>query len=251
MALLSLRRSIRSLFRSFGIELSRYRPQTDKWLAQKGLLSNIATPIILDIGANIGQTLEAYKELFPNSEVHSFEPFPDSFHALEQVASRHTRAYAHQLAMAAEPGERTFYINTVYHATNSLLPRPSSGHRYYPEGAALNETIIVKANTLDSFCGESGLSHIDVLKMDIQGGELAALRGGVRMLDEQAVGLIITEVMFVPHYEGGVLFHEIHDFLHEKGYSLFGIYDPHYADNGQMRYADAIFINRNLRSRLK
>jgi len=232
------------------LELSRYCPQADKWLAQKRLLVDVPAPVILDVGANIGQTLEAYKALFPEGKVHSFEPFPDSFRKLQQLASRFNRVQTHQLAMADKAGTSTLHVNSVYHATNSLLPRPSSGYRYYPEVAQLEETITVNTDTLDLFAQRSSLGSIDVLKMDIQGGELAALRGAARLLEGQAVGAIVTEVMFVPHYEGGALFHEIHEFLRERDYSLFGIYDWHYAENGQIRFADAIFINRDVRRRL-
>jgi len=246
-----IKRVVRSSVRYFGLELSRYCPQADKWLAQKALLQAQHAPIILDIGANVGQTLEAYKALFPESEIHSVEPFPDSFLALQQVASRYSGTHIYQLAMAEQPGEHALYVNQVYHATNSLLPRPASGHCYYPEGARLDDRITVKTNTLDLLAQQTGLGYIDILKMDIQGGELAALRGATGLLEKQSIGLIITEVMFVPHYEGGAMFNEIHDFMLQMDYSLFGIYDLHYAENGQIRYADAIFISRDLRSRLK
>lgn len=251
MALIFLRRAVRVLFHSFGLELSRYDLGEDKWLAQKSLLEGgPISPIILDVGANIGQTVEAYKALFPTAEIHSFEPFPASYHMLQQLASRYDKIHTYPLAIADKAGESRLYVNAIYHATNSLLPRPSSGRRYYPEGAELNESITVIKETLDAFFERSGLSHIDILKMDIQGGELAALYGAKKLLADQTIGLIITEVMFIPHYEGGAMFHEINQFLLDNGYSLFGIYDIHYAENGQIRFADAIYVNRNLRAKL-
>lgn len=246
-----IKQSIRALFRLLDIELSRYRPQTDKWLAQKKLLYGTPTPVIFDVGANIGQTLEAYMDIFPDGEIHCFEPFPDSFCALQQAAARHPHAHVYPLAISDSIGDRTFYVNTTYHATNSLLPRPTSGMRYYPEGARLDEMINVRSDTLDAFVQRSRIARIDILKMDIQGGELSALRGASQLLDNQTIRLIMTEIMFVPHYEGGALFHEINDLLLGKGYSLFGIYDLHYAENGQLRFADAIYINGDMRYALK
>lgn len=251
MAASQIKQSIRALSRLFGIELSRYRPQTDKWLAQKRLLQGTPAPVIFDVGANTGQTLVAYRDLFPDGEIHCFEPFPDSFHALQQAAAHHPQAYVYPLAISDSIGERTFYVNNFYHVTNSLLPRPASGPRYYPDGAGLDETISVRTDTLDAFIQRSKIVQIDILKMDIQGGELSALRGAAQLLDQQIARLITTEIMFIPHYEGGALFHEINDLLLSKGYSLFGIYDLHYADNGQLRFADAVYINGEMRNALK
>ena len=245
-----LRRAIRTLFHSVGLELDRYDSHRNKWLAQRNLLGGKPSPIILDVGANVGQTVESYKALFPQAEIHSFEPFPDSYCKLQNLASRHNKVHTYPLAIADKTGESRLYVNAIYHATNSLLPRPSSGHRYYPEGAELNESITVVKDTLDAFFERSGLSHIDILKMDIQGGELAALYGAEKLLAAQTIGLIMTEVMFIPHYEGGAMFHEIHQFLLSKGYSLFGIYDIHYAENGQIRFADAIYVSSDLRAEL-
>jgi FkbM family methyltransferase len=235
------------MFRHLGLDLSRYDPATDKWLAQKRLLDDTNAPVILDLGANTGQTLESYLALFPDGEIHCFEPYPETYLKLLELSSRHDKVKTYQLAIADRVGERQLYVNTVYHVTNSLLPRPASGHRYYPEGAELKDSISVMTETLDGFASRASLRQIDILKMDIQGGELAALRGAERLLKVQGVRLIMTEVMFVPHYEGGAMFHELYAHLANYGYSLFGIYDIHFADNGQLRFADAIFINRELR----
>lgn len=251
MVINQIKRSMRTVFRLLNIELRRYRPQTDIWLAQKNLLRDVHSPIVFDVGANIGQTLEAYMDLFPNGEIYCFEPFPDSFAALRQAASRYSQAHAYPLAISDSVGERTFYVNAAYHATNSLLPRPVSGPRYYPDEARLDNTIAVTVDTLDSFVQRSGVGKIDILKMDIQGGEMSALRGAEKLLDKQSAKVIVTEIMFIPHYEGGGLFHEINEFLVHKGYSLFGIYDLHYADNGQLRFADAIYINNDMRDALR
>jgi FkbM family methyltransferase len=252
MNLTFFKRVLRSVFLSLGLDLNRYHPETDKWLAQKKLLEDVEAPVILDVGANVGQTLEAYKSLFPEAEVHCFEPYPDSYRTLQELASQFSRTQTHKLAVAERAGESTFYINPVFHPTNSLLPRPASGRQYYPTGAELEKTISVKTDTLDAIVRRLNLSRVNVLKMDIQGAELSALQGAESLLGEGAIDLIMLEIMFVPHYEGGALFHELHEFLRLKSYSLFGIYDAHFDDmNWQMRFADAIFISQDLRVRLK
>jgi hypothetical protein len=67
------------------------------------------------------------------------------------------------------------------------------------------------------------------------------------MLRRGDVSLIYTEVMFVPHYDGGVLFHTLCDHLLERGYTLFNLYDFHWASMGQLRFGDALFVSDRVR----
>lgn len=103
--------------------------------------------------------------------------------------------------------------------------------------------------SIDRFAELRALSGSSLLKLDIQGGELAALRGASKFLSAQQFAIVYSEVVFAPHYENQPLFHELSSFLQERGYSLFRLYDLHTAENGQMRYGDALFVNRAIRAR--
>lgn len=215
---------------------------------QRRLLQHVPHPVILDVGANVGQTLEKYARVMPHALIHSIEPFPESFQRLKETASAKPPATAYQLALGAEGGEADFHVNPAYHTRNSLLTRPTNGRRYYRDGSELPQTVKVKVVALDEFCIQAGISRINLLKLDVQGAELQVLRGGRRLLESQAVDLIFTEVMFVPHYEGGPLFHDIDSALRRDGYSLYGIYDLVIASNGQLRYANALYLSDTVRS---
>ena len=250
----SIKRKLVDAARSAGWEVRRVpkvrrADPTDAWGAQAKLLRDVERPTILDVGAHFGETLVRYAELFPRARIHSFEPYPASFRELRRVAAEHPPAEAHELALSDRAGELTFHASPVRHATNSLLPRPSAGRRYYPADADLPETTTVRSETVDGFCDAHGIERIDVLKMDVQGGELLVLNGAEATLRAGRVGLIYTEVIFVPHYEGGVLFTELSARLEDLGFSIFNIYDPVSATNGQLRFANAIFVSEELRAR--
>lgn len=220
----------------------------DSLQAQRRLLQHVEHPVILDVGANVGQTLEKYARALPNARIHSIEPFPESFQRLSETATATPRAVAYQMALGAEGGEADFHVNHAYHTRNSLLTRPENGRRYYRQGSELPGTVRVSVVTLDDFCARAGIDRIHLLKLDVQGAELQVLRGGHRLLENQAIDLIFTEVMFVPHYENGPLFHDIHSVLREQGYSLYGIYDLVVASNGQLRYANALYLSPGVRA---
>jgi FkbM family methyltransferase len=245
--------TLKQPFERFGFEVRRRTAPgslSDPWLVQQRLLGSVRRPVILDVGANMGQTLENYAAVFPQATIHSFEPFPESFGHLEVTASRYPGAVPHQLALADTAGERSFFVNPQWHTRNSLLPRPSQGRRYYREGSELAPSVTVQTNTLDAFCSQHGVDRINILKLDVQGAEGMVLRGAERLLSREAIDLVFTEVMFVPHYEGGPLFHQLWGQLEQYRYSFFNLFEAHVARNGQLRYANALFLSSGMRTRV-
>jgi len=108
----------------------------------------------------------------------------------------------------------------------------------------------VRAITLDDFCAREQIDAVPVLKLDIQGGELMALRGAESLLNRRAVDLIFTEVNFVPLYEGQAFFDDVYQFLKARDYSLYGLYGLAHGTNGMLAWGDAIFIGPDLRRSL-
>jgi hypothetical protein len=109
--------------------------------------------------------------------------------------------------------------------------------------ATSSSVISVETTTLDTFCAQQHLNRIQVLKMDIQGAELKALRGAAGLLDRQAIDLVYTEMNFGHLYEGQGTFHDVSQLLSTYRYSLYGLYNIAYAASGPIGWADAIFIS--------
>ncbi len=230
----------------------RHLPQApwvyDPWSVQARLIGGVPQPVIFDVGANVGQTLERYMHVLPGAVVHSFEPFPESYRHLAATAAVYPAAKAHEVALADVPGERVFHTTPGYHTRDSLLVRPTEGRRYYHSGAELREQTMVKVETLDRFCSEHGIDHVNILKMDVQGAEHLVLSGAENLLARSSIDLIYSEVMFVAHYEGGLLFHELASRLDASEYSVVGLYDLIFARNAQLRYGNALFVSATFRS---
>jgi FkbM family methyltransferase len=219
---------------------------SEPFAAQQFLLRNCRCRTIFDVGAYRGEVAAQYAQLFPESDIWAFEPFPESYENLCTRFRGNPRVRLVNAAVTSESGEATFYSNERP-ATNSLLARPGSGRRYYDAQATTRERITVPTVTIDDYRAQHQIAAPDILKLDIQGNELAALKGADATLREGATQIIYTEVTFVPHYEGGVLFHQLTSHLSERGYSLFGIYDLKWAAIGQLRYGDALYVGDSLR----
>ena len=83
-----------------------------------------------------------------------------------------------------------------------------------------------------------------MLKMDIQGAELLALRGAAGLLARHAIRLIALEVLFQPLYRNQPTFWDIADHLRSLGYALQGIHEQrhHAVNHAVLRWADAVFV---------
>ncbi len=182
--------------------------------------------------------------------IHSFEPFESTFRTLAENCRGDDRIEPHRLAVADASGSRTFYSNAES-VTNSLLPNSEAASR------ALHETLIepagsveVSATTLDDFCAGRSIDRVNILKMDIQGGELMALKGASRMLEAKAIDLIYSEVLFAELYAGQADFHDICRFLGGRDFTLYGLYNLHPGRDSVLAWGDAIFIAPRIRQAL-
>ena len=134
------------------------------------LFSGVIRPgmVVLDIGAFVGwYTLVAARQVGAQGKVYAFEPDPRNYELLgenlrlNQIDSRVTCL---PWAVSDEAGVQPFFLHGGDQSRSSLIPS-GGGH----------ETTVVNSVVLDDFL-DRGL-QIDVVKMDIEGGEVHALRG--------------------------------------------------------------------------
>lgn len=141
--------------------------------------SNVRDPIILDIGANIGDTLLYFKYLYPESTVVCFEPHPDAYNLLtENVKVNHfENVITFQEALGGKMGSITLYNSDFGNY------RTASSSKDWTSTAILNvnsKKIAVKShkvrlNKLSNKLQSLALPRIDLLKIDAEGAELAIL----------------------------------------------------------------------------
>ena len=237
---------VKETMRKLGCDVAHYRPlRTDAFAVQKHLLSGHACRSIFDVGGFHGDVAQTYAEMFPQAEIYTFEPFPPSHEQLAARFRNNPRIHVVQGAVSSRSGESTFHVN-VNPATNSLL---ATGQGAAVEGAAVTtEVISVPTLTLDEFCQSRELKAPEILKFDIQGNELEALRGANHVLQSNGPLLIYLEVLFERLYKNCALFCDIAGFLQEKGYELYNLYELQHSPEGRLEYGDALFVSKRLRS---
>lgn len=243
MAQRRIRHAVSAALARLGYRIRRTEPPgwgEDAFLDQQRLLAGSPVTVVFDVGANHGETVSAYRAFFPTATVHAFEPFPDVHRRLAARFATDRLVHAHQRAVTDAAGTRRLYVNDDPF-TNSLLPLDPASAPWTGEwDGGLRGTVEVQAVTLDGFCAAEGLTAIDILKMDIQGGEAMALRGASGLLERGAVRLVYLEVLFAPFYDGQASFCDLTAILNKHGYRLYGLYNLVQDERG-LGWGDAIF----------
>ncbi|MBF0216068.1 MAG: FkbM family methyltransferase [Candidatus Omnitrophica bacterium] len=243
-----VKRTLLKLFEIFSNKVLDPDRIRDPFYRQKFLTNNCGPLTIFDVGAYIGTVALGYNDIFPGSEIHCFEPYPGNYKKLCENVKGRPSIKPFQLAVSDKDSSVDFFVNSGWESTSSLFERSQYGRRYYPNGADSSSRIEVRAITLDYHCEKNAINKIDILKMDIQGGELSALRGAQKLLKGNKISVLFLEVMFIPHYKDAPLFRDIEQFLAQYGYSLYNIYSLSHGKNGQLRHGDAIFVSEMIRN---
>ena len=139
---------------------------------------------VVDLGANIGYyTLLAAKLVGRKGRVFAFEPAPDNFSLL--LKNIEANGYDNIIPVQKAVSNKTGTTKLFLHRMNQ------GDHRIYDSHDG-REAITVNVTTLDTFF-ENGQYPIDIIKMDIQGAEMAALQGMAEIVLKNDSLNIITE----------------------------------------------------------
>ena len=144
--------------------------------------------VALDLGGNLGTSALLFARLVGRrGRVISFEP------AFADLLERNVRAngLGNVTVVPAAVGDRcgtAEFAVTDFGPDSRIDPGGRGGHR-----------VTVPLVTVDAYCRDEGVDRVDFIKMDIEGGELPALRGAERTIREHRPRLSIASY----HSDGG------------------------------------------------
>jgi FkbM family methyltransferase len=137
----------------------------------------------IDIGAHKGDILKYMLRYAPSGNHFAFEPLPDLYEALEKKFGKLCRIYPY--ALSNINGETSF---------NYVITNPAySGikKRVYDRPYEEDSTIIVQQRRLDDVIPAN--TPIKLMKIDVEGGEFAVLKGAERILTESRPVIIYEQ----------------------------------------------------------
>ena len=198
---------------------------------------------IFDVGANRGVKITEFLKLFPSSLIYAFEPYTPLIKELEKQFLNNPNIRLFNIGISDKKKEMVFNVNKGVD-TSSFLTSNKTGLNSDKQVHTI-EQVILPLDTLDQIVLNEKIEKINILKLDIQGSELNALRGAEKLLGESRIDIIFTEAYFIKQYIDQPLFYEIASYLQGFGYLLQDIYNPIYG-KGKLAWCDAIFVRENL-----
>lgn len=158
-----------------------YKALTDR--AERRLLASTLRSgmTVLDVGANIGAYSAFFAELVkPEGIVYSFEPESRNFSFLEDLSDRSRCIRPINAAVGEHSGVLTLYLSKDLNVD----------HHTYDDGEGRAATKVQVVRLDDFFAPDT---KIDLIKLDIQGFEMQALRGAHRILSENKAIKLLFE----------------------------------------------------------
>lgn len=162
--------------------------------------------VAVDVGANIGiYTQLLSRWVGPTGLVHSFEPSPENFGRLQFATRKLANVRLSQSAVGESSRRTALYVSDKLNVD----------HRVYPPEGDSRPTVPIEMIALDDYfkTGE----RVDLIKMDIQGYELHALRGASRVLADNPTIKLLFEFWPYGLKQAGSNWAELIGVLKENG----------------------------------
>jgi FkbM family methyltransferase len=179
---------------------------------------NVLEPgmIFFDAGANVGLfTISAAKKIGGKC-IFAFEPCASTYALLKQNVQLNGLPDVNvaQIALGDAVGEGVLQVNVRGKDGLNTLGRAT-----HSESKAVGQEEVT-ITTLDVFMKDHDISHVDVMKVDIEGGELMLFQGARELLERADAPLILYESGYLTR---GFGYHpvEIIWFLESCGYTVF------------------------------
>ena len=158
--------------------------------------------------------------------------------------------HVNNLAISDEPGTFTYKVNK-YQDTSSLL---DANRDFLPDRYGdiydIAYEVAIQMTTIDAYCQSKKIESIDIVKMDIQGAELKALKGAHDLLTNGKIKILFLECLFLPFYENQAFFSDLVVHLAKYNYHFHYFYNISSNFNtGKPMYCDSIFIHDSLRDK--
>ena len=175
--------------------------------ADRRLLRSVlsAGSVVVDAGANIGIYSQFLSRCVgPTGTVHSFEPSAENFKRLESAVRTYANVRVSNAAVGECSGRSKLYVSDKLNVD----------HRTYATEGDSRPAVPIDIIALDDYFKPG--QPVDLIKMDIQGYELHALRGATRVLADNPDLKLLFELWPYGLKQAGSKWVELLDTLQSK-----------------------------------
>ena len=177
----------------------------------------VKTPVVFVAGcASDKSAVLRWGKRWPGATFHLFEPEPSNVAMLGRAFGRNPRITVNAMALSDQVGTMDFYANRIP-MISSRLPL-NRAMPDFPESWGHETVMQVPTMTVDAYCAENSIRGIGLFELDVQGGELAVLRGAADTLRRGGFDVLIVEVFYEAIYEDVPLEPMVSNYMARFGY---------------------------------
>jgi FkbM family methyltransferase len=212
----TMKKLLKDLAQRFGYDIQRL-PTDPVVRRQLDLLAAYGIDLIFDVGANAGQFGQRMRQWGYTGGLVSFEPLPDAYRQLCQLAKKDPQWQTANLALGNYDGETSIHVshNSYSSSILDILPAHVASA---PDSAYVREEIVPirRLDTiLDDYIRPGQRLFV---KIDTQGFERQVLEGSRHSMDR--ISGFQMELSLTPLYEGETLMQEMIQVMKEYGFTL-------------------------------
>jgi FkbM family methyltransferase len=233
-----MKKGIRRIAEGMGYRIFKNEflpPGIDPWLDVRRVLTPDRIDLILDVGANIGQTTIRLAREFPSAKCISVEPASATFRLLNRAVARLPNVETVNAAAGSRKGVATLFVreNSELNSLNTPVN--------VPEGSGVAEK--VRVTSVDDLINNHGDLRSVLLKTDTEGYDLEVLKGAHHSLQSGRVRAVFAEVTFLPNDVRHTQFAPLQEFLQTWGYHFYALYDlVHHNNPRTLESCNALFF---------
>lgn len=180
-------------------------------------LSPIQSPILFDVGANVGDYAAAALKANPRTVVHCFEPSAAHFARLKDTLAG--TAQLNKVGLSDKAEQLPLYKDREVTPLASLNKRDLSHF-----GVSLSIAESVSLVSGDEYVAQHGIARIDLLKIDVEGWEMSVLKGFKESFGARRIACCQFEFGHA-HIERRENFRDFWSFFHGHGLRM-GVLKP-------------------------
>lgn len=199
-----------SLSRHMGAQIFWRGSYSGEQLAVLGPLLNEKS-VFFDIGANQGEfTVFAAKRC---AQVYAFEPVPENMERLQRNVQLNAFVNVVALQKGLSDVEGSLPIFSTADGCNEGIP---TLYRTEEKSRSIGT---IGLTTVDTFVKANGIARVDVLKVDVEGAELAILKGAQETIETHRPTMLLEFNADTCSAAGYTIGHLV-DWLTSRGYKL-------------------------------
>lgn len=226
---------IKKIFSLLGVDIKYKKNLSFDEIYQKYLRKK---PIIIDVGANEGQSIKRFSSIFNNCIIHSFEPINKCFDQMVKDFPG-KNYYKNNYALSNKNTNRKFFINEQL--VTSGFNKINKSYHHIEIKNKIKNTVMVKTIKLDTYLYLNKIKKVDILKIDTQGHELDVLKGSKKSLKKNIINFIEVELILCDYYTNKIKLYEIDHIMNKNNYELIDFQGFNYSKKNQIQWFDMLY----------